>query len=257
MNELLRQSKLFISRNAPTILSCVGGVGVIATAVMAVKATPKALTLIDEAKKEKGEDLTKFETLKVAGPVYIPSVLTGAATLACIFGGNVISKHQQATLMSAYALVDNSYKEYRKKVDELYGEEAGEKVREEIAKDKYTGDGKLVDDDKELFYDFYSGRYFESTKEAVLAAEYATNRALYVNGAVSLGEFYDFLGLEFKPEYDVVGWTCCQLEEMYWHPWIEFDHEETVLDEDADGNEGLQCTIINLPLEPVIDYFEY
>lgn len=241
----------FIKRNASTILTCIGAVGVVATAVMAAKESPKALTLLKDAKEEKGEDLTKWEKVKIAGPVYIPSVITGAATIACIFGSNVISKHQQATLMSAYALLDKSYKEYKKKTDELYGEEAGEHIREEIAKDKYTGDDALVDDDKELFFDFYSGRYFESTKEAVTWAEYETNRALVVNGAVCLNEYYDFLGLDPMPEYEMLGWSCGQIEEMYWHPWIEFDHSETVIDE------GLECTIINMPLAPFIDYLEY
>lgn len=249
--------KEFLRRNSSTILTCVGAVGVVATSVMAVKATPKALTLIDKAKKEKGEELTKFETVKVAGPAYIPAVITGAATIACIFGSNVISKHQQASLMSAYALLDSSYKEYKNKVDELYGEEAGEKVRAEIAKDKYTGDGTLLDDSKELFYDFYSGRYFESTKEAVLWAEYETNRALYVNGGVGLNEFYELLGLEPRLGYEEIGWTCSQLEEMYWHPWIEFDHEETIIDDDAGEESGLECTIINLPMEPVMGYLDY
>lgn len=247
----------FLKRNSSTILTCVGAVGVVATSVMAVKATPKALNLIEAAKDEKGEELTKWEIVKVAGPTYIPSAIMGAATIACIFGSNIISKHQQAALMSAYALLDNSYKEYKKKVDELYGEEAGKQVRAEIAKDQYTGDAILLDDDTELFYDFYSGSYFESTKEAVLKAEYETNRALYVNGAVSLNEFYEFLGLDPKPEYEELGWSCGQIEEMYWHNWIEFDHEETILDEDSDGNEGLLCTIIHMPLPPYIDYLYY
>lgn len=249
--------KEFLRRNSSTILTCIGAVGVVATSVMAVRATPKALRLIDNAEKEKGEKLSKWETVKVTGPTYIPAVITGAATIACIFGSNVISKHQQATLMSAYALLDNSYKEYRNKVDEIYGDEAGEKVREEIAKDKYTGDGKLEDDSKELFYDFYSGRYFESTKEAVMWAEYETNRALFVNYEVGLNEFYEFLGLEPRPEYDEIGWACGQMEEMYWHPWIEFDHEEMTIDEDSGEEAGLECTIINLPLEPFMGYLEY
>ena len=104
----------FIKRNAPTILTCLGAVGVIVTAVMAVKGTPKALTLLENAKEEKEEELTKLEKIKIAGPVYIPAIITGAATIACIFGSNSISKNQQATLMSAYALLDNSYKEYKK-----------------------------------------------------------------------------------------------------------------------------------------------
>lgn len=248
--------KEFLRRNSSTILTCIGAVGVVATSVMAVKATPKALTLIENAKEEKGEELTKWETVKIAGPTYIPAVITGAATIACIFGSNVISKHQQAALMSAYALLDNSYKEYKKKVDELYGEEAGQKVREEIAKDKYTGDGIVLENDKELFYDFYSGRYFESTKEAVLWAEYETNRAMYVNGGVCVNEFYDFLGLDPRPEYEEIGWSYGQMEEMYWHSWIEFDHNETILD-DSDDHDGMPCTIIYMPLEPFMGYLEY
>lgn len=244
--------KEFLRRNSSTILTCVGAIGVVATSVMAVKATPKALQLIDKAEEEKGEKLSKWETVKVAGPVYIPATITGAATVACIVGSNVINKRQQATLMSAYALLDNSYKEYKKKVDELYGEEAGEKVREEIAKDKYAGDGTLEDDSKELFYDFYSGRYFESTQEDVLKAEYMTNRELYVTGYVSVNDFYEYLGLPTRPEYDEIGWTCGQLESMYWHCWIDFDHSNTVLD-DSDDHEGMPCTIIHMPYEPVID----
>lgn len=249
--------KKFLRRNSSTILTCVGAVGVVATSVMAVKATPKVLTLIENAEADKGEKLTKWETVKVAGPAYIPSVITGAATIACIVGSNLISKHQQASLMSAYALLDNSYKEYKKKVDELYGEEAGKQVREEIAKDKYTGDGTLVDDNKELYYDFFSGRFFEATKEQVLRAEYEINRALYVEYEVGVNRFYEALGLEPLPEYEDMGWCCGQIEEMYWHNWIEFDHEETVIDDSSDGHEGMDCTIIHMPLPPYIDYMYY
>ena len=247
----------FIKKNAPTILSCLGVVGVVATTVMAVKATPKALSLIENAEEQKGEKLSKWEKVNVAGPVYIPSVIAGVATSACILGSNVISKRQQATLISAYALLDNSYKEYRKKTDELYGEEAGKQIRGEIAKDKYTGDNESLDNDKELYYDFYSGRYFESTPEAVLWAEYETNRSMIVNYAVGLNEFYDFLGLEPLPEYESIGWSCGQIEEMYWHPWIEFDHEETIIDGDSEYNEGMKCTIIYMPFDPFINYLEY
>lgn len=244
--------KEFLRRNSSTILTCAGAVGVVATTVMAVKATPKALSLIEDAKQEKGEELSKWEIVKVAGPSYIPAAITGLGTIACIFGSNIISKHQQASLMSAYALLDNSYKEYKKKVDEVYGEEAGKTIRAEIAKDKYAGDKVSVDDGKELFYDFYSSRFFESTKEDVLQAEYDTNRVLMVDGAIGLNEYYEFLGLEPRPEYENIGWSAGQMFDMYWHPWIEFDHEEGLIDDDS-----LEYTLISLPLEPVMDYLEY
>ena len=153
MNKLLSQSKRFLKRNSSTILTCVGAAGVIATTITAVKATPKAMLLIQNAEEEKGEKLTKLEVVQVAGPVYIPSIMIGASTIACIFGANALNKRSQAALMSAYALVDNSFKEYKNKVSELYGEETDMRIREELAKDKYEESGIVAEDEKQLFYD--------------------------------------------------------------------------------------------------------
>lgn len=247
----------FIKRNASTILSALGVAGVIATTVTAVKATPKAMEFVKKAEEEKGERLSKWEKVNVAGVAYIPTALVGTATVACILGANLVSRRQQATLMSAYALLDRSYKDYKNKTNELYGDGACKQIREGIAKDKYTDDESSGDDGKELFYDFYSGRYFESTKEHVMRAQYEVNRSLFVNYAVGLNEYYDLLGLEEKPEYEMLGWSCGQMEEMYGHPWIEFEHEEIVLDGDSEYDEGLKCTIINMPLSPFVDYLEY
>ena len=247
----------FVKRNTSTILSVLGVAGVIATTVTAVKATPKAMESVKKAEEEKGEKLSKWEKVNVAGVVYIPTALVGTATIACILGANLVSRRQQATLMSAYALLDRSYKDYKNKANELCGDGAGKQIREGIAKDKYTGDESSGDDGKELFYDFYSGRYFESTKEHVMRAQYEVNRSLFVNYAVGLNEYYDLLGLEEKPEYEMLGWSCGQMEEMYGHPWIEFEHEEIILDGDSAYDEGLKCTIINIPLDPFVDYLEY
>ena len=99
MGKFLQLPK-FLTRNASTILTFIGAGGVIATSVIAVKATPGALKLLERAKEEKGEDLTTLEKVKVAGPAYIPAVVTGASTIACIFGANVLNKRNQASLMS-------------------------------------------------------------------------------------------------------------------------------------------------------------
>lgn len=104
---------------------------------MSVKATPKAVKLLEKSEKEKGEKLTKIEAVKTAAPAYIPAAILGLSTIACIFGANILSKNSQASLASAYAVLDRSYKEYRNKVNELYGEEAEDKVKNEIANDHY------------------------------------------------------------------------------------------------------------------------
>lgn len=251
MNKLLFKSKMFLRSNSSTILTCIGGVGVVATVVTAVKATPKAMALIEEAKEEKGADLTKVETVITAAPAYITTAVLGVSTLACIFGANALNRHQQASMMSAYALLENSYKEFKAKVQELYGEGTVEVVRGEIAKDHYKDADIQIHDDKQLFYDDFSGRYFESTMENVLNAELQINRMLAQDTGVYLNEFYDLLGIEEIEYGDYMGWSSFALVEMYWWSWIEFRHEKVVMDD------GLECTIIVMEYEPMYDFENY
>ena len=251
MNNLLRASEAFVKKNASTILTCVGGAGVIGTTIMAVKATPKALERIETAEEIKGEKLTKMEVVQVAGPVYIPTEITGAATIAFIFGANILNQKKQAALMSAYALLDSSYKEYRNKVTELYGEDADSKVKNEVAKDHMKDVKKSDDPETRLFYDEYSERYFESTTERVLTAEYALNRMLSIDYGVYLNEFYEFLGIDTVDYGDYMGWSTYELVEYQWNSWVEFEHSKVILDD------GLECTIIRLLTEPSFDFENY
>lgn len=248
---LLQSSINFMKRNASTILTCVGGAGVIVTSVLAVKATPKVLTLLENAKTEKGEDLTKLEKVKVAGPAYIPAVIMGASTIACIFGANIMNQRQQAALVSAYALLDNSYKDYKKKLAELYGEDTVEEIREEIVRDKYKEDPYPVEDGKQLFYDEFSQRYFESTTEDVLRAEHELNRMLATDYGVYLNEFYELLGIERTDYGDHLGWSTGEIVEMQWYCWIDFHHHKVVMDD------GLEVTIITMGMEPTFDFENY
>lgn len=249
MNDLLKQPMIFIKRNAPTILTTIGGMGVIATTISAVKATPKALYLLEEAEAEKGEELTKIETLKIAAPVYIPSVLIGASTIACIFGANTLNKRQQASLMSAYALLNNSYKEYKNKVKEIFGEYGAQEVEEEIAKDHYVE--TPVSENKELFYDTYSKRYFESTVYNIQEAEYKLNRDFITRDYATLNEWYDLIGLEHMPGGDDLGWSTGMVFDYYWENWIDFGHTEFTTED------GRKCIAITLHSEPDITWEDY
>jgi hypothetical protein len=250
MNGLVNSSKLFMKRNSATILTCIGGAGVIATSVMAVKATPKALLLLEEAEREKGEDLTKFEKTMVAGPAYIPSVLVGASTIACIFGANALNKRQQAALTSAYMLIENSYKEYRNKVKELYGGEADAEVKNDIAKDKYEDSDIARVVDKELFYDEFSGRFFNSTLEEVQRAQYAINRDLVMQSYATINDFYDYLKIPPVDYGDEMGWTPAMNEQDYWQEWIDFSNLKMVDDD------GLEYYIIRMYQEPRLGFVD-
>ena len=250
MTNLLQKSQMFLGRNASTILTCIGGIGVIATAVISAKATPKAMTRIALAREEKGEELTKFEKVQAAAPSYIPAVLMGVSTIACVFGANILNKRNQAALMSAYALLDNSYKDYKKKVIDIYGEEADAEVRTAIAKDRYEEGSMIVNPGNQLFYDEFSGRYFESTMEKLISAQYAINRKIQLEGGAYLNEFYEELDIPPTDYGEHLGWSSGLLCDYQWSDWLEFGHEKSYIDDD------LECIMVTFSMEPMFD-FEY
>lgn len=261
LQKIVTKSKLYLKRNSSTILTCIGAVGVIATAVAAAKATPKALKRLEQAEENKGEKLTKAETVLVATPSYIPSVVMGVSTIACIFGANVLNKRQQAAIASAYALIDRTYKDYRNKVKELYGEETDNQIRDAIAVDKikeidvYTpgcGSLDIYSGEKRLFYEEHYGGYFESTIEAVQNAEYHFNRNFALRGFANLNEFYEFLGLEPTEEGGSLGWSAWQLQESGLVPWVDFSHRDVVVADD-----GLKCCFIDIINPPELGYEEH
>ena len=256
-----RDSMLYLKKYSPTLLTFLGAIGVVTTSVMTAKATVKAMELINEAECEKRETLTKKAITLLVGPSYFPSILVGASTIACIIGANMLNKKHQAMLSSAYALINTSFKEYKAKLKELYGEEAHNKIIDAIAVEKAkdvritsecflaTCDLSVEDNDGEpkLFYEQFSRRYFESTIEKVMSAEYHLNRNYVLRGCAVLNEFYEFLGLEKTDYGDVLGWAPVD-EGMY---WLDFNHRKVVMDD------GLECYIVEMMLDPVQNYDEW
>lgn len=160
----------FLKRHSSTILTVMGAIGVGVTAVIAVKDTPKALQILEEAKQEKGEDLTVKEKIVTAGPVYIPAIAVGVSTIACIFGANTLNKRNQAALMSAYALLDQSYKDYKRKVSDIYGKDADKKIIEEVAKEELEPRDSIDDTDDSnvvTIFDSTTMRSFESVLDRI------------------------------------------------------------------------------------------
>ena len=140
IQKLLHKSGLCIRKYSPVALSCVASAGVVVTAIAAAKATPRAVALVyaDSRKKHDGDPYayTKKEAFIAAWRCYIPAVAFGVSTIACIMGANALNRRQQAALTSAYALVQSSYKEYKDKLKELYGEEAHNAIMDSIIKEK-------------------------------------------------------------------------------------------------------------------------
>ncbi len=261
----MNRAQIFLKRNSPTILSIIGSVGVVVTTVLAVKATPKALELIEDEKTKKYlerldeslengwedyepfTDLKPLEVVKVAWKPYIPAAISGLATIACILGANCLNTRSQAKLMSAYALLDNSFKEYRNKTRELYTDEAVN-IEHEMIKSQYDN-SIILHNGNELFYDFQSRRYFESSLDTVKRAEFMLNQKLTTHGCVWLNDFYDFLGIP-RTEYGYyMGWSIMKSDKMYAYDSIllELEYEKTVMDD------GLECNIITIKYPPSLE----
>lgn len=254
LQKLALRTRGFVKRNSANILTCVGAAGVVTTAVLTAKGATKASHILEEAREEKGEELTVLEKVNVTLPVYLPAILSGAATLTCIVGANMINKHKQASLISAYGVLDNSYKEYKKKVEELYGEGADKHVREEIAKKKYTGNKKRpADDDSVLFFDEYSNRYFWSTLQNVKDAEYLLNRKFALQMDAELNDFYELLGLEPTAFGAEVGWSLEAGGQWYGYSWIDFYHEY----HESDDPDIPSYYAIEMPFGPTADFLAY
>lgn len=254
MQKLLCATQKFLKRNGSTILTVVGVCGGVYAAVKAVKDTPKAMELLAKAKEPddfgtmnnylEEEGFTKWDAVKTVAPVYIFPVVIGISSIACIIGANVLSRKQQAALMSAYALLDQSFKEYRNAAKRVYGEDADEMIQRDIMIAEYAKMTSLPHGNLVLFYDSISDRYFYSTPQAVTEAEYDFNRNFALRGYANLNEFYDFLGLPNTLCGDVIGWDMDSGFNFYGYSWIDFEHREQHFED------GSMCYAIIAPFSP-------
>ena len=225
-----------LKRASPTLLACVGAVGVVVTAVEAVRATPKAMHICSELQVKKFEndedEPTKIDCIKAAWKCYIPTALLGAATIVTIFASNGLNKKQQASLASAYALLDQAFKDYRKKTY------LNEKPSEDLAEIVVGKDENII------FYEEYYGQFFERSLTQVKDAEYELNKILATTGEATMNDFFRLLDLDIFEPYDTLGWsrknTCDN--------WINFYHNLVELDD------GMECCVIDISNQPIMGY---
>lgn len=170
LTRTFNRTGLKLRKHSPEILMAVGVVGVVASGVMACKATLKIEEIVDDAKHkldmihevsadpEMTEKYTAEDSKKDLAIVYTqtavkmiklygPSVALGVASLGCMIGSNRILNKRNVALAAAYTAVDKSFKEYRGRVVERFGKELDKELRynikaqeiEEVSVDK---DGK-------------------------------------------------------------------------------------------------------------------
>lgn len=227
-----------VSKNSTVILTTITVTGVITTTILGIKATPKALSLIDEevykryeasgtdgtfqewlgletkaySWQDRASVLTKKEIAALTWKCYIPTAIMGIVTIGSAIGAHNIHVRRNAALASLYSLTETAFKEYQGKVVETIGKNKELKVRDDIAADHikqnpigdaeviFTGRGETICRDKK------SGRYFKSDIDKIRKAEKRINSDLPHERFISLNDFYDEIGLSHVDLGEDVGW---------------------------------------------------
>lgn len=246
-----------ISKHSPEILTGIGIAGMITTTVLAVKATPKALRLIEEAEYNKEvkmphepRELKPVEVVKAAWKPYVPAAVTGVVSIACLIGASSVHVKRNAALATAYQLSSTALSEYKEKVIETIGEKKEKTIREKIAQDKVdnhpvsqnqvivAGSGDV------LFLEPVSMRYFTSDIERVRKVINDINYRMVtgMEGYISLSEFYDEIGLSHTQNSDDIGWN------LYRDGQIDTSFSATVADD------GRPCLMLEYMVSPRYEY---
>ncbi len=246
-----KRTELKVRKHSPEILAGVGVVGVIASTVMACKATTKLSDVLEESKEQldkikevatdpayeekysqddakKDTTITYVQTGVKVAKLYAPSVILCAGSLGCLLASNNILKKRNAALSAAYMTVDKSFKEYRKRVADRFGEEVEKEIRYNIkAKEVTTVDEngnevtetvKVMDetDDPNTYSDY--ARFFDESCAAwqndaeynltfLKAQQQYANDLLKSRGRLFLNEVYRMLGIDETKAGQVVGWV--------------------------------------------------
>lgn len=214
VTKFIQSVSKWTTKHSPEILTGLGVAGGITTVVLAVKATPKAIKLIEDEKKElKKDKLTPVETVKAAWKPYVPVVITGVASVVCVVSANSVHVKRNAALAAAYQISTTALSEYREKVVETIGEKKERTVREKVAQERVnkkpvsTSEVIVTKKGETQFFEPLSGRYFKGDMETIKSIVNDLNRRM-IGGEqyISLSEFYIEIGLPVTLVSDKIGW---------------------------------------------------
>lgn len=253
VNGVASKTVMKLKKHSPEILVVAGIAGTVVSAVLACKATTKVAEILDETKGTldtihegmetgaiNGQEYTtedgKKDTVVVyaqtgmkLAKLYAPAIILGTLSITSILASNNILRKRNVALGAAYAAIDKSFKEYRGRVIERFGEQVDTELKygikakkfEEIEVDHETGKEKKVkktvmvadpnlQSDYAVYFDSKSRNYETNPdyNRMFLKAQQAfANDKLQTRGHLFLNEVLDDLDLPRTPAGQIVGWT--------------------------------------------------
>lgn len=251
---VVNKSVMKLKKHSPEILIVAGIAGTVVSAVVACKATTKVNKIVEDTKN----DIEKVHTAVDAGvteagesysvedskkdltiiyaqtgikfaKLYAPAVILGTLSITSILASNNILRKRNVALGAAYAAIDKSFKEYRGRVIERFGEQVDTELKygikakkfEEVEVDPETGKEKKVkktvmvadpnlQSDYAVYFDTKSRNFetnFDYNRMFLKAQQQFANDKLQTRGHLFLNEVLDDLDLPRTSAGQIVGWT--------------------------------------------------
>lgn len=217
-------------KHAPAILFGAGVIGIVATVVLACRATLKVDEVLDDhedlmttTETEKEAVGVYFRTAGTLARMYAPAFIVGAASIAALTGAHVTLSRRNAAAVAAYAALDRGFREYRKRVVEAYGEEKDRELRhgsqaKTIVEETETGPVTRDINQIGLGDPSIYARWFDDSCSAwqrepsynrlfLKCQQNYANDILKARGHLFLNEVYNMLGLKHSQPGSIVGWV--------------------------------------------------
>lgn len=263
---LVNKGSLAVKKHSPEILVCTGIVGVVTSAVMACKATRKLDPVLDahrenaeavhkKYKAEPNEHSEKQELTKIymrTGvefvKLYGPSVTLGALSITSILASNNILRKRNLALAAAYTAIDTSFRQYRGRVVDRFGEQVDKELRigahqekievvetDENGKEKKVKKNVTVVDnpmpsDYARYFCYGEARAAEPNADYnaffLKAQQNLANHMLITNGFLFLNDVYDMLGIDRSVAGQAVGWVYDKNAQDHGDNYVDFGIQE-------------------------------
>lgn len=230
------------------ILTIASVVGLVGTTVLAVRSGMKSQKLLEDH-----PDAKSFkDKAKITWKAYVATIISMVATGTCIVASHSLSAKQITALSGIAASGAATFSKYRSKVREVVGPDMEKQIYDTVVADpRLTVYPEVLDlegiPNDTLFLDELTGRYFYSSVPAVLHALYALNRKLAADGAATIEEWCDFVGIPYDPSREDAAWYIELMLEWGCYPWLDaviWDQEK------PDGTKYKMITFTDAPLTP-------
>lgn len=237
---------LKVQKHSPTIMFAGGVAGVLATVVLASRATlklndvleqheenvQKAKVALDVATEENPYDQSDYKTdmAKIYGKtiydivkLYAPAFAIGAISILSLTGSHIVLTRRNLSAIAAYTAMEKSFREYRERVVSKYGVDADTELRYAMEEHEIVEEGENGPETKTVLRPTPAGangyaRMFDETtstswqramgynQNTVANVTMWANEKLRAQGYLFLNDLWEMLGMERTPEGQLVGW---------------------------------------------------